>query len=102
MKRDISNDPRYDAVGSSSLREELFTTYLKTFDSSKAHEDSERSEQDAIEAKRLRKERALQERAARVQADKERLQNEIGKSKKGLTREEGEREFMCARYFLDY
>ena len=29
VKRNIVDDPRYDAVGSSSLREELFNTYLK-------------------------------------------------------------------------
>jgi len=29
VKKEITSDPRYDAVGSSTLREELFNSYLK-------------------------------------------------------------------------
>jgi transcription elongation regulator 1 len=44
VKKSISSDPRYDAVGSSTLRQELFDTYLKNLASSSAVSEREESE----------------------------------------------------------
>lgn len=43
-----------------------------------------------------RKERAVKEREDKVKAERGRLEAEIGRSRMGLNKEEGEREFMCA------
>ena len=74
------NDPRYDAVGSSSLREELFGTYTKTLGGdlsaektdkgSDEHEDDELPQQADGAARRKqraeRAERGLREREEKV------------------------------------
>ncbi|KIJ70580.1 hypothetical protein HYDPIDRAFT_78529 [Hydnomerulius pinastri MD-312] len=105
IKRKLSDDLRYDAVGSSSLREELFNTFLKAHGSSSsntktnnAEDDEPRTNEpvDEKEAERRRKEkkeRALKEREEKVRAQRGRTEAEIGRSRVGLSKEEGEREF---------
>ncbi|KAF9247032.1 Hsp90 protein-domain-containing protein [Melanogaster broomeanus] len=106
IKRKLSADPRYDAVGSSSLREELFNTFLKAHGSlssnnktdSRGMDDKRRSSEpaDETEAERRRQEkkaRALKEREEKVRAQRGRTEAEIGRSRQGLSKEEGEREF---------
>lgn len=102
MKRKLSHDARYDAVGSSSLREELFQTFLKANGSSSSHSTSAKAKdetgrsdtaEDAEQKRRNKKEQALKEREQKVRADRSRMDAEIGRSKMGLNLEEGEREF---------
>ncbi|KAG2118761.1 Hsp90 protein-domain-containing protein [Suillus discolor] len=102
VKRKLSHDARYDAVGSSSLREELFQTFLKAHGSSSSHSTSTKvtdetgkhgTEEDAEQKRRDKKEQALKEREQKVRADRSRMDAEIGRSKMGLNLEEGEREF---------
>ncbi|KAG1820201.1 Hsp90 protein-domain-containing protein [Suillus subaureus] len=102
VKRRLSHDARYDAVGSSSLREELFQTFLKAHGSSSSHSASTKikdeackhaTEEDAEQRRRHKKEQALKEREQKVKADRSRMDAEIGRSKMGLNLEEGEREF---------
>jgi heat shock protein beta len=102
VKRKLSHDARYDAVGSSSLREELFQTFLKAHGSSSSHstfakvkdETSKNdTEEDAEKKRRDKKEQALKEREQKVRADRSRMDAEIGRSKMGLNLEEGDREF---------
>ncbi|KAG1779704.1 Hsp90 protein-domain-containing protein [Suillus placidus] len=99
VKRKLSHDARYDAVGSSSLREELFQTFLKAHGSSSSHsastqvKDETSTEEDAEQKRRDKKEQALKEREQKVRADRSRMDAEIGRSKMGLNLEEGEREF---------
>ncbi|KAG1806823.1 Hsp90 protein-domain-containing protein [Suillus plorans] len=102
VKRKLSHDARYDAVGSSSLREELFQTFLKAHGSSSSHSTSPKvtdetgkhdTEEDAEQKRRDKKEQALKEREQKVRADRSRMDAEIGRSKMGLNLEEGEREF---------
>ncbi|KAG1892466.1 Hsp90 protein-domain-containing protein [Suillus subluteus] len=102
VKRKISHDARYDTVGSSSLREELFQTFLKAHGSSSSHSTSTKvkdetckhgTEEDAERKRRDKKEQALKEREQKVKADRSRMDAEIGRSKMGLNLEEGEREF---------
>lgn len=107
------NDPRYDAVGSSSLREELFNSYLKAngtvtttlSDQTRStsddvmHDETSAPNEDGREQKRKeRKERAVKEREERIQAERSKVNAEIDRSRSGLNREEAELEFRCAAY----
>ncbi|KAF8138301.1 Hsp90 protein-domain-containing protein [Boletus edulis] len=104
IKRKLSDDPRYDAVGSSTLREELFHAFLKARGSSdddnhqdevgKAVRYSAPADETEVSCKRQEKrDRALKEREEQVRAQRGRTEAEIGKSRWGLTKEEGERVF---------
>ncbi|KAF5370090.1 hypothetical protein D9758_001067 [Tetrapyrgos nigripes] len=100
VKRDLVQDPRYDAVGSSSLREELFNTFLKAsgsiVETGRSAENGEvqpSKDVEKAESKRDRKERAVKEREEKVKAERERVQASIGRSKMELSNEEGELEF---------
>lgn len=103
MKRKISHEARYDAVGSSSLREELFQTFLKAHGSSSSYstsvpsrdevEKTEGASEDSERRRREKKEQALKEREDKVRAERSRMDAEIGRSKMSLNTEEGEREF---------
>jgi hypothetical protein len=109
----LSDDPRYDAVGSSSLREELFNTFLNGNHSSSvsaAKPDTmtgQTTESEGMgtldegeqQQKRWdRKERAVREREEKVRTERERLEADIGRSRMGMNQEEGGREFKCAFY----
>lgn len=93
-------DPRYDAVGSSSLREELFNTFLKGKASSGVKEHSEEAPGNEEAAKgdssdrQERRVKAVKEREEKIQAERRRLDADIERSKKGIDQEEGERLFM--------
>jgi hypothetical protein len=99
------DDPRYDAVGSSSLREELFTTFLKAQDPNTSmldvkNQDShhkEESNDEVIHERRRqdRKERAVKEREDKIKAERGRVEADIGRSREGIDKEGGEREFRC-------
>ena len=112
MKKSITNDHRYDAVGSSSLREELFNTFLKAQQSpsKESLEDvgssqTDQGEVDPAEKERLRKERkerAVREREERVKTERNKLEAQIDRTRTGLNKEEGEREFRCAPYLSEY
>ncbi|RDX55471.1 hypothetical protein OH76DRAFT_1339032 [Lentinus brumalis] len=106
IKKQLVSDPRYDAVGSSSLREELFNTYIKAGASdpagskstdamSQPQPDSTPEEDEAERERRRkeRKERAVREREEKVRAERSKLEAEIDRSKLGLTKEEGEADF---------
>ncbi|PSS05370.1 hypothetical protein PHLCEN_2v3859 [Hermanssonia centrifuga] len=109
-KRAITDDPRYDAVGSSSLREELFNTYLKAHDSSltlqppaespevepgeDANGDVHMDDEAEKERKRQgRKERAVKEREEKIKAERTKVEADIGRSRLGLNKEEDDLEF---------
>ncbi|KAH9918202.1 uncharacterized protein BXZ73DRAFT_53056 [Epithele typhae] len=106
VKKPLVSDPRYDAVGSSSLREELFNTFLKagvndaTADgNSSTPAPQQKGGQDGeTEGERERrhtekKERAVKEREDKVRAERGKVEADIDRSKMGLTREEGELHF---------
>jgi len=109
FKRKISSDPRYEAVGSSSLREELFTAFLKANAggppasppaASTSHFSEKKVEEDPEEADRKKKEkreRALREREQKVKANLSKVGAQIERSRAGLNKEEDERDFRCAR-----
>ncbi|KAI0053625.1 HSP90-domain-containing protein [Auriscalpium vulgare] len=104
VKRDLTSDHRYDAIGSSSLREELFRTFLKAQESRAAGDDSRSIasdhdhgavDNDADKAKKRkdRKEQAVKEREEKVKAERDRLEADINQSRMGLNKEEAELEF---------
>lgn len=102
VKRRLYDDPRYDVVGSSSLREELFNTFLKGM-SKPPPEQAIRTERSLSKSdahneedeKRKRREQALKEREEKVKAERNRLDAKIERSKQGMGKEEGERLFRC-------
>ncbi|RDB22868.1 Transcription elongation regulator 1 [Hypsizygus marmoreus] len=107
IKRKLYDDPRYDAVGSSSLREELFNTFLKgshppiSIQSTEStpmmnKEDDELADLDETEKqqrRKERKERAVKEREQKVRMERDRLESDIGRSRMDIYKEEGERDF---------
>jgi hypothetical protein len=108
VKQYVNNDPRYDAVGSSSLREELFNTFLKANTSSPAvliqdKRTKDASEHDPLEEgeeicrKQERRGNAVRQREEKVKAERGRVEADIGRSRMGLNKEEGELEFRCAQ-----
>ncbi|KAG8974052.1 hypothetical protein FRC05_007968 [Tulasnella sp. 425] len=102
----IYSDPRYDAVGSSSLREELFQTYLKARvnpnnqpQASSSGAGSSKAALEDLEAKRKRERQERQEKALRErkqQAHKEMVEvkKDIRRSKGQLGEKESVDEFM--------
>jgi len=93
VKKSIARDPRYDAVGSSSLREELFNRFVKQLGSAPRQETAEEAAERKIREKKERAEQSLREREAKVREEKGRVEAEVGKSKAGAGKEEGERLF---------
>ncbi|PBK72579.1 HSP90-domain-containing protein [Armillaria solidipes] len=103
VKRSLTRDPRYDAVGSSSLREELFKTFQKAQEKGRDEktatiEDSPDNGKmdvdiDENERRRLRKEKAVREREERVRIERGIVEANIGRSRNELNKEEGERDF---------
>lgn len=104
VKQTISKDPRYDAVGSSSLRAELFDTFMNARSNRTVPDSTETQGADVSSAeqgdetqkRKDRKAEAVREREEKVKAERERVQATIEKSRSGLNREEGELQFRCA------
>lgn len=105
VKRPLTSDSRYDAVGSSSLREELFRRYLKDLATEAEKRKSSSSSTSAIaqteedvaarraREKRERAEASIRERQQRVQGERAQIERDLQRSKLGASREEGERAF---------
>ncbi|KAG9125486.1 hypothetical protein FRC07_007417 [Ceratobasidium sp. 392] len=99
VKRGIAQDPRYDAVGSATRREELFDKFKPTLDqkplsTSKTGEPGPDSKiETEKESKSARRERALKGRESQVRAAQTQVERDIGRSKGKLGREEAERDF---------
>lgn len=105
VKKGLYSDPRYDAVGSSSLREELFNTYIKGLGSALTKPESSSTKPTSHpvekESKEARRERALREREQKVKVEQGKVNMDIEKSRSGLNQEEGERVFKCVfLYFM--
>ncbi|KAJ3930013.1 MAG: Hsp90 protein-domain-containing protein [Lentinula lateritia] len=98
VKKDLVKDPRYDAVGSSSLREELFNTFVKAKLGSPSVANTDSTDQkfneiSRSESKKEKKERAVKEREEKVRLEREKVEANTRKSRMELNKEEGEREF---------
>ncbi|EDR12401.1 glu-rich pro-rich WW domain-containing protein [Laccaria bicolor S238N-H82] len=98
-KRLLSGDRRYDAIASSSLREELFNAFMKgtALEPTRSEElVPVVSQGEAQEDHQGRKERAVKEREEQVKAELGRLKTNIERSKIVSNKVEGESIFMCA------
>lgn len=94
VKKGIASDPRYDAVGSSSLREELFNTHIRRLAStSTKHETPEEIAERKLKERKAKEEASLRERQAKVREEQEKAANEANKSRAGAGREEAARLF---------
>lgn len=107
FKKLFQKDKRYEAVGSSSLREELFETFLKSGTSGYANSSSgaegeskagkmdvESPEgQNAEDERKRRREKAVKEREEKVRKEKERVERANAQSRAGLNQEEAELSF---------
>ncbi|WVQ67803.1 uncharacterized protein L199_006008 [Kwoniella botswanensis] len=95
VKKHIYRDPRYDAVGSSSLREELFNNHIKNLASSSSTNGSEKKLSKAEEAakRRAKAEASLRERENKIKAEKEKIEFENHKSRVGAGKQDAERLF---------
>ncbi|KAB5591583.1 Transcription elongation regulator 1 [Ceratobasidium theobromae] len=98
VKRGISQDSRYDAVGSATRREELFNKFKTTVEQKLDPEPTIEQEpgnkgEKEKESKAARRERALKEREAQVRAAQSNVERDIGRSRGKLGREEAELEF---------
>ncbi|GAA6017121.1 hypothetical protein JCM11491_003267 [Sporobolomyces phaffii] len=105
VKKRHASDPRYAAVTSSSLREQLFTTHLSSLSSSSrprpatstsAAEASSSSAKPVTNAKEDRAARAaasLREREERVRQEKSKAERNANQARGNLGKEEAEREF---------
>jgi len=110
IKRKLYDDPRYDAVGSASLREELFNTFCKGHHSTKvsvqddlkqgAETWDQMDEEEKQKRRKEKSERAVREREQKVKVERDRLEADIGRSRMDIYKEEGERDFLCANYLL--
>ncbi|KAI0254742.1 Hsp90 protein-domain-containing protein [Lactifluus subvellereus] len=101
VKKTISDDPRYDAVGSSSLREELFNTFLTAQSNQAVPDQSQKQgvdvssveQVDETQKRKDRKAQAVKDREEKIRAERERVQANMEKARIGLNREEGELQF---------
>lgn len=94
VKRRISTDPRYDAVGSSSLREEYFTAYIRKLASTSATtETPEEAAERKTKERKAKEEASLRDRQAKVVQVQQQVTKDMSKSRAGAGREEAERLF---------
>ena len=94
VKRGILSDPRYDAVGSSSLREELFAGFISKLSSTSAlTESAEDAAERKLSERKIREEASLRDRQAKVNEVQQQVTKDMSKSRAGAGREEAERLF---------
>lgn len=95
-------------MGSSSLREELFSTFLKAHGSvASLEKDSDKDDQhsrkdtesDKQRDKQERRERAVREREQKVRAERSQVEATIDRSRMELNKEEGDLAFRCAECY---
>jgi transcription elongation regulator 1 len=94
VKRGISTDPRYDAVGSSSLRGESFAGYTRQLASTSAQpESAEEAAESRVRDRKAKEEASLRERQAKIMDVQQQVTKDMSKSRAGAGREEAERLF---------
>ncbi|CEQ43132.1 SPOSA6832_05033 [Sporobolomyces salmonicolor] len=99
VKKRHSTDPRYIAVNSSSLREQLFTKHLASLSSSSSSRPSTSAAAPSTKPAPLKEDKAaraaasLRDREERVRAEKQRAERSTNFARGQLGKEEAEREF---------
>lgn len=105
VKRNLVRDPRYDAVGSSTLREELFGTFLKALssdtspNSGTSEQNPSKEDAEPKDDRKSRAERALREREGQMRAERGKVEREIELSKAALGSSEAELDLM--NFYID-
>jgi hypothetical protein len=105
VKRNLIKDPRYDALGSSTLREELFATFLKALSSGTSpnvgtsEQSSFKEDAKPKDDRKLRAERALRDREEQTRAERGKIERDIGRSKAALGSVESEEDLMS--FYVD-
>jgi len=61
-----------------------------------SHQKEESIDETEQERKRQRKERAVKEREEKIKAELGRVEVDIDRSRQGINKEEGERDYLCA------
>ncbi|KIM22077.1 hypothetical protein M408DRAFT_333084 [Serendipita vermifera MAFF 305830] len=104
-KKEFQKDSRYDPVGSSTLREELYDAYVKSLGEGSEAVGTSTGASNALqsadtapakldeEEKKRRREKAVREREERVRSEKERTAQQNARSRAGLNQEEAELAF---------
>lgn len=93
VKKGISGDARYDAVGSSSLRAELFANFIKRIDEVVKDETPEQAAERKAKERKEKQAASLQARASTVRDQQAKVSEDVDKSRAGAGKEEGERLF---------
>lgn len=91
VKKTVAHDPQYDAVGSSSLRAELFATFAKKLAAEGKKESPEEAAAQRAREKKERQEASLAQRQNAVRAHQDRVGEEASKARRSAGREEAER-----------
>jgi len=99
-KKSMTQDPRYDAIGSSSLREELFNTFMKGIQQPLSSRNLEAMPfEPAALTREERRERAVREREEKVKAERSLIELNIKRSRIEINQEESERDYKCGLQF---
>lgn len=95
IKQGMVSDPRYDAVGSSSLRESLFNQYKQglAWPLTQGYDEVKQDGQDKKMSKEERAKASLQVRERAVRDAQQQSSRDLQRSRQGAEREEGEREY---------
>ncbi|KAL1413535.1 hypothetical protein Q8F55_001309 [Vanrija albida] len=94
VKKLVASDPRYDAVGSSSLRAELFASHVKKLaEGGGKPETAEEAAERKIRERKERQQASLRDRESKVREHQVQVSADVDKSRTGATREQGERVF---------
>lgn len=99
VKGQLSKDPRYGVVASSSQREEVFKRFIKqradaaASQSAESKVDPEEGARKAAEDRKARQAASLKEREEKVRREREAQDRLAGRSKAEAGREESEREY---------
>ncbi|RIA98132.1 hypothetical protein C1645_813182 [Glomus cerebriforme] len=93
IKRIIDHDPRYDAVESSDIREDLFRDYCRKLEAEDEEEMARREDERRQKDRKAREEASLRNREAQVRWEKKVQNREKDNAKNKIMRDESIREF---------
>ncbi|CAG8636049.1 6000_t:CDS:10, partial [Acaulospora morrowiae] len=93
VKRLIDDDPRYEAIQSSTQREELFREYCKKLEAEDVEEMARKEQERKQRERKEREEESLRNREAQVRNERKNQYYDRNMVKKKMMREESIREF---------
>ncbi|CAB5343872.1 unnamed protein product [Rhizophagus irregularis] len=93
VKRIIDHDPRYDAVESSDMREDIFRDYCRKLEAEDEEEMAKKEDERRQRDRKAREEASLRNREAQVRWEKKVQTREKDNAKNKIMRDESIREF---------